>query len=147
MFLKPSIIILLCLTGILIIAGCARHQFYRASPEKKAEMIVKKITKELDLNEQQQTKLNQIKTDLLNKHTELHVTGGEFIDEIRSQISFSQIDQDKLNAIFKEKEDQFREMRTFAISKLAEFHAMLTPEQRGKLIEHMDKFKNCCPHH
>ena len=144
MFIKSSIIILLLLIGILIIAGCARHRFHKASPEKKVEMIVKKITKELDLDEQQQTKLNQIKTELLDKHKAFHETRSEFVDEIRSQISSSQIDQDKLNAMFTEKEDQFKEMRTFAISKFAEFHAVLTPEQRSKLVEHMDKFKERC---
>jgi Spy/CpxP family protein refolding chaperone len=146
MFIKSSIIILLILTGSLIIAGCGRHRFHRASPEKKAEWVVKKITKELDLDEQQQTKLNQIKTELLDKHKDFKGMHGELFSELRDQISSSQIDQDKLNTLFMEKEDQFREMHTFAISKFAEFHSMLTPEQRNKLVEHMDKFKEKCTH-
>lgn len=147
MFFKPAIIILLILFIILIIAGCARHRFYKASPEKKVEIIIKKITKELNLDEQQQTKLNQIKKELLSKHKAFHGMHSEFTEEMRAQISSSQIDQDKLNALFTEKEDQFSEMRTFAINKFAEFHAMLTPEQRIKLVEHMDKFKERCSHH
>jgi len=70
----------------------------------------------------------------------------EIWNEVNMQVKAENIDEEKLNALFAEKEMQFREMRTFLISKFTEFHEVLTANQRAELAEKMTKFKERWPH-
>lgn len=149
MFIKPSILIILVALLLLIVVfmtRCSSHRFHSQSPEKKAEWVVKKISNELNLDDNQKAKLNDIKSEFLTKHQSIGDMKSEIWDEMYKQVISEKIDEEKLNALFAEKETQFKDMRTFSISKFAEFHAMLTPEQRNELSEKMKKFKEKCPH-
>lgn len=143
MFIKPSILIVAAILLLLIaafIGGCSKHRFHKASPEKKAEWVTKKIASELDLDDAQRAKLDAIKNDLLAKHKSLKGSKEEVWNEVSGQIKSDNVDQDKLNAMFEGKETEFKEMRAFAVQKFSEFHAVLTLEQRQTLIEKVDKF-------
>jgi Spy/CpxP family protein refolding chaperone len=118
----------------------ARHHGGWVSPEKKADWLVEITAKELNLSADQKTKLNGIKDEILTKMQGFKGMREGVRDEILSQIKNQNVDQVKLNQLFGEKEAQFKEMRTFLIAKFTEFHDLLTPEQRTKLVEELDKF-------
>lgn len=147
MFFKPLILIVLTiLLTAAFMAGCSRYQFHSKSPENKAEWIVKKISSELDLDDNQKAKLDKIKSEILAKHQNFGGMKSEIWNEVLSQVKTEKIDEEKLNALLTDKETQFREMHTFMVSKFVEFHAILTPEQRIELAEKMTKFKEKYPH-
>ena len=149
MFTKPVILIVLAVLLLLIAAfavACAKHRFQSKSPEEKAEWVVQKISGELDLDEAQEAKLNEIKTELLAKHKSFKGDKEQIWDELHTQLRSDKIDQEKVNSIFTEKEAQFSEMRAFAVTKFAEFHAVLTPEQKNTLVEKLDKMHDRCRH-
>jgi Spy/CpxP family protein refolding chaperone len=144
MFIKPSILIIAAVILLLVaifIAGCAKHRFHSATPEEKAEWVVKKISSELDLEDAQKAKLETIKTDILARHREFGSAKSDIWNEVSSQIQSESVDQQKLNTLFSEKENQFKEMRVFMVAKFAEFHEILTQEQRTQLLEKMSKLK------
>lgn len=148
MFNKPTIVIAVVvalLVGMLLIVNCHRrmgHCFFHASSERRAEFIVKKISKELDLNDQQQTRLEQIKDEIITKKDEFKGVREDLFNAILTQIKSEKVDQDVLNQLFESKETQMKEMRGFMLTKLAEFHQMLEPEQKLRLAEKMEKFHN-----
>ena len=145
MFIKPAILIILAVLLLIIavfIAACSKHPFHHQSPEKKAEWVVKKISSELDLDESQNAKLEEIKSDILAKHQNFGGMKSEIWKEISTQVKSENINEEKLNALFADKEAQFKEMRTYLVTKIAEFHSILTPEQRLKLAEKMNDFHN-----
>jgi Spy/CpxP family protein refolding chaperone len=149
MFIKPSILIILAVLLLLIaifMTRCSSHRFHSQSPEKKAEWVVQKISNELDLDDNQKTKLDEIKSEVLAKHRNFSGVKSELWDEVYNQVHSEKIDEEKLNTLFAKKEAQFQDMRVFSVGKFAEFHAMLTPEQRDKLAEKMTKFKERCRH-
>ena len=143
---KPFIIVLVLfvfILGTLLMCNChrrSRHCFFHASPEKRANWIASKISKELKLNEEQKVKLNEIKTEFLAKKQEFKGSREEIFNAFTTQVKNDSFDQDALNQLFEAKELEMKEMRFFFISKLAEFHDVLEPEQRVKLAEKMNKF-------
>lgn len=146
MFFKPVLIVVAVILLLIILAGifgCSRRSSH-LSHEKRAEWIVKKISKELDLNDSQNAKLNEIKQDIFNKHQSFSASKSEIMDALKKQLRKDAIDETELNALFESKESEFKEMRTFVISRFAEFHAMLTPEQRAKLADKMSEFHDKC---
>ncbi len=129
--------------GAFLLAGChGRHCGWKNRPEQKAEHIVKRLAKELDLNEDQKTKLDKIKTEILLRKADFKVVHSGIHDEIFSQLKASSVDQGKLNQAFEDREAKMKELRTFLISEFAEFQAILTPNQREKLVAKLQEF---CP--
>ena len=140
MIIKSAVIGLIAIIVIgLFVAGCSKHRFYNKSPEEKAEWAVAKISSELDLDDGQKAKLDEIKAEVLAKHQNFAGMKTELWDEMHKQVTTDTIDEQKLNDLFAGKETQFSEMRTFMVSKFAEFHAVLTAEQRITLAEKMTK--------
>ena len=132
---KTKIIILaVIITVITSISfySCARKAW---TPEARAEKIVKKLVSKLNLNQEQTAKLYQIKNELLAKSKENRMKRVQIRNEIVSQIRGSSVDTEKINKVFSESEDKRIETRKYFITKFAEFHAVLTPEQRNKLAD------------
>ncbi len=141
MFIKSAVIAVIAIIIIgLFVAGCSKHRFYNKSPEEKAEWAAEKISSELDLDEGQKAKLDEIKSEVLAKHQSFGGMKKELWDEMNKQITTDTIDEQKLNDLFAGKETEFSEMRSFMVNKFAEFHSILTAEQRSVLAEKMTKF-------
>ncbi|HVO73808.1 MAG TPA: Spy/CpxP family protein refolding chaperone [Ignavibacteriaceae bacterium] len=126
----------------LIVNGCGHsimHHF--SSPEKKAELIVEHISDELDLSKSQEQKLNQIKDEIISKLKENKNKHEELFNTLLAEIKKDKIDEvlltNRLNEMGKDRE----EMHSFIVSKLAEFHSILTKEQREVLVQKMNEFK------
>jgi Spy/CpxP family protein refolding chaperone len=124
----------------LVFSGCSAS---RGQPlEKKATRIANRISKELDLTESQKAELNQIKDDIVGK-----IKSKENIaqrKEIRTaffeMFKGDSLTKEKLMDLYQKNEGAQKEMREFLMDKLAQFHKMLTPEQRTKFVDWMEKF-------
>lgn len=137
-----GLLFLVIIIGAFLISSCHRcvHPFHRTSPEKRAEWMVKKIANELDLNESQKKEVNRIKDEILAKHKSIKEDHHQMYETILAQVKGESVDETLLNQLFQDKEDQFKEMRSFMISKFAEFLKILTPAQREILIKKMNQF-------
>ena len=126
---------------LAITAGCHSPRADWHSPEKRAEWIVERTSKELNLNEQQRAKLNSIKNDILAKRNDFESIHSGILDEVLSEVKSETLNQEKLNKAFESREAKFKEMRSFLVSKFAEFHDMLNAEQRVKLSERLEALR------
>lgn len=139
--MKPFGITVLAATAVMAIGiaatGCDRP--CRPSPEKKADWMAKKIASKLDLNDAQKAKLSRIKEEVLarmkNESAGREKTGREAIALVKSD----RLDAAAVNRIFDEREAAMKRLKPFIVEKIVEFHAMLTPEQRAKLADYMEK--------
>jgi Spy/CpxP family protein refolding chaperone len=133
----------LIISGILL-AGCGPRHFFCATPEERAAMIVKKITCDLKLTKEQVEKVNKIKDEILARTKDLRdereAVHKEFMDLVKSD----KLDKNKLTVFVNKREDKIRALKPFFIDKMVEFHNILTPEQRVKAAEKMEKFHNWC---
>ncbi|MDH4127780.1 MAG: Spy/CpxP family protein refolding chaperone [Spirochaetota bacterium] len=137
-YLKPSIVTsILIFVAIFVLANCSGHHH---DPKARAEYMVKKLIDKLELDETQKAKLIKIKDEILAKRKSMHSNRKAIISKVIDQIKSDKIDQDELNKIFKANSKNRTEMRKFLIQKFAEFHEILSPKQRLKLVELVEKF-------
>ncbi len=141
---KGKIWIALGLILVLVIGGTSYFYFkYKySSPEERATWIVDKLGSRLDLSEDQKIKVNKIKDDILIHREKYKGDRKEVISELIAQIESDKVDQDKLNKLLDDKLNKIKESKSFVVTKLAEFHAILTPDQRIKLVEKLKRIKD-----
>jgi Spy/CpxP family protein refolding chaperone len=72
--------------------------------------------------------------DMREHHRGIH-------DEFARQFTNDTFDQEAIKTTLEEKLVELKGMTDFMITKVSEFHAILTPEQREKLVEHMREIK------
>lgn len=128
---------LLALTGF---AGANCRPWRHKSPEERAEWIVKRITKELDLNDAQQQTLGRIKDEFIAKHKASRPQMEAQFHALSELIRADSIDQAKLNEIRKKHKAHREAMENFLIEKATEFHKVLTPEQRARAADLVQKY-------
>ena len=133
-----TLFITACLIFILLTSlfGCHSNMNMLCSPKAfkdRVEKMTKKLSKELDLTDEQNNHLNIIKGDMIAKLSERKKHRAEMFTVIQEEIQKDSIDQRRLEKLFDDRK-QFREdMHRFMLNKFMEFHTMLTKEQRVKL--------------
>ncbi len=133
------IISLVC--GVALFSGCRRN-----SPAYKAEFMVDYVSETLDLTETQQDKLNDIKDELLEKGLQMRANHKVLHDEIMLQLRSDQIDQAALKKAVAEQRTQMEGLINLMIERLAEFHQMLSADQRAKLVAKLETLEKWHSH-
>jgi protein CpxP len=123
----------------IAIGGCATKRFLYKSPEKRAEFIVKKLTHTLDFTKDQVEKLNKIKSEILARTKNFRNDREDLYNQAIVLIKSDKLDANALNNWISRREQIRNELKPFIIDKIIEFHDMLTPEQKNKLAEKMEK--------
>jgi len=123
--------------------GCFRSQNW--TPEEKLAHVKSWATKELTLNEAQQVELERMLTAMAEKRAAMRGMHADFrkafVDEMRKE----QLRPEDLKQLVDARRPAFEEMLDVAAENLAAFHAMLTPEQREKLIAKLESHHGRCP--
>jgi len=132
---------LFAIIALFSLAGMnACRPWKHKSPEERAEWMVKRISKELDLNDTQKQALNRIKDEFVAKHKadrpQMEAQFAALSDLVRSDT----IDQAKLKDLRKKHQAHRESMENFFVEKAIEFHKVLTPEQRVKAADLMQKY-------
>jgi Spy/CpxP family protein refolding chaperone len=117
----------------LVVAGCSR------TPEQRAECYVKYMVKELKLDDAQKAKLEKIKDEFLAKRPEMIKTREETVKEANELMRSAEIDKARLDALAAKSQTHANDMVGFIASKFTEIHDLLTPDQREKLVAHIEK--------
>ncbi len=122
---------LLALVGVLAatvsVSGCSRK-----SPEQRADRMMGEIAAKLDLNDQQREKMNEMEQELLARIPAMQQTRQETYNQMITLMRSSLVDQNRLNQLAAKNRASADELISFIFSKYAEFHDLLTPEQRKK---------------
>ena len=125
--------------GTVLFAGCHGHGRHGGDPHKKADKIVDKMKNKLELNQDQEVKARKIAHEVADRAAEFRAMRKEVRQEALLQLRAAAVDEGALNQNLENQEAKFKELRTFMIQKFAEFHAVLTPEQREKLAAYLEK--------
>ena len=130
----PTFIMLAALSA-LVFAGCYR------TPEQRAAHFVDRISEELKLNDAQKVHLDKIKDEFLAKRLEMTKDRDEVYDVAIGLMKSDMIDRAKLDALTEKSQGRTGDAVKFFFAKFAEFHDMLTPEQRTKVTEHLKEHR------
>lgn len=131
--------------GVLLTVGSGflmwkRMGLFSNSPEERAAWVIRRVGHELHLEPKQVTHLNQIKDELLARRTKSDEDREAANRRILSQLQAEKMDPVELNKILDERMGASREMRQLLLSRVAEFHSTLTPQQKEILCRKAEHF-------
>ena len=138
--LKKTIysLVILAIISSLLLVSAYRHY----SPEKRTQWMMKKFTKDLNLNDSQKEQLDVFKTEMVMKGRELRVTYKNTMEELGLQLRSEEFDKQKVKDAVSRITAPQDEFISLFIEKLADFHSSLTAEQKTILAKKLDKMKN-----
>jgi len=113
----------------------------RHTPEQRAEKIVKVISRQLKLNDDQRAKLEAVKVELKAAREASKPTRAEVLDTLISQVNGKELDAQVLRGLMEQRRAEVDRVSPNVIAKLIEFHATLTEQQKQKLAARLTKFK------
>lgn len=105
------------------------------------------IAKQLNLDDEQKAKLDAVHEAMQQAREEFRKERVELFHEMAAQIKSDQLDQAKLLQLFEQRQAVMSQVAPQVIAKIAELHMMLTPEQKIKVIEHLEHMKEWRHHH
>jgi len=131
------------LTALLVFAvtGCCHK-----TPEQRAERMVQHLITTLKLDAAQGAQLEKMKEEFLAKRSDMIKMRQETMSDLKEIMISPQLDQARLNTRTEKIQAHTSDLIQFISAKFAEFHDMLTPEQRSKLVEEMEKHAQRAPH-
>jgi len=125
----------LMLLGFAVINGC-RHERHPGT-----EFMVDYLAEALDLNDAQRREVDNIRAELMAKGKGLKAAHHRAVDEVKGLLMADELDQERLNQLVAEHRSRMDELVDLAIGRLAEFHRTLSPQQKAKLVDKMEKFR------
>jgi Spy/CpxP family protein refolding chaperone len=129
--------VFITVTAVGITACGHRHH----SSEERAEWLVQRITDSLDLNDAQQAKLQAIKQEFEQGMKKYHEQRQAFYDRLLEDVQKPQLDKQLLLDMVDSRKQAYDEIAPRLIDKVIDFHASLNAEQKQKIVEHMQKFR------
>ena len=123
----------------ILFAGCGYHKFRKASPEKKAEYIVKHVADELDLTDEQIVKVNVIKDEVLAKFKPLRAEKAKMHKKVIDLITSDELDKNVVLDLMDKRHEKMKQLRPFIAEKIIDLHKILTSEQRQELADKLTK--------
>lgn len=128
---------IICVAFIgLAIAGPGSERWHR-SPEEKVEHLKAKISEKLELTDAQEETLNRIGEDIIAEHKQLEGMHETFKTNLMETLQKDSVTAEELKALFETKKPVIDDLMQMAAEHIAEFHAILTLEQRATLIAEM----------
>jgi Spy/CpxP family protein refolding chaperone len=121
--------------GLLTLTGC-RHPGH----QKGVLFMMDYLTEVMDLTDVQQQQLDEIQDELMAKAEDMRAEHKNMHATFVAQLKNESINKEQLKADIAEHRVQMDDFIDLAIERLAEFHQTLTPEQKDKLVNKIEKF-------
>ncbi len=132
------------LIGILILATAGAIVYARAGhfvPGLMLDGMKARMIENLELTPDQVEKVEAIINEIKDRIPDMREHHRGIHEVFARQFASETFDQEAIKSTLEEKLIELKDITDFMIAKVSEFHKILTPEQREKLIEHMQKIK------
>lgn len=120
---------------VIAVAACS------GKTERRSRRAIDRIAKKLDLTKEQKGKVKEISVDLSQKHGEMEKVRVEFHRDAISLMKSEEITDEELGRMIEKYRERADEMVSFLLTEYAEFHAVLTPAQREKVVAEIEKHR------
>ncbi|MCE3010611.1 MAG: periplasmic heavy metal sensor [Proteobacteria bacterium] len=131
---KKVLLVALGTVAVVGFTGCKR------GIEGKADHIVSKISRELDLNDAQRSELEKIKQEAITDMRATHPARKALATEVISQLQSDTINEGKIRDMMQSEDDKKKALREKYLTKVAAFAKTLNKEQKAELAKHLGKF-------
>ena len=103
---------------------------------------IDRIAEKLDLNGSQKDKLQAVQESFLEVRQAISQARGQTFEEVLDLVSSETLDQKQVQGIVKRHQSIVEDFTPNVTAKIADFHAMLTSEQKSRAAEFLQKWKN-----
>ena len=135
---KIAITALVLVISAFTITACGyRHH----DPAQRAEWMVQRMTDHLDLTEDQQARLRAIKTEIEASMKKYHDTRQQLFDRLAANIESPELDKQLLMEFVETRKQAYDDIAPRVIDKVIDFHASLNAEQKKKVADKMEHFR------
>lgn len=134
----------IAILGILGLSGFKYQDHgwgHHRDPVKHAEFMVEHVTDYLNLNDVQKQKLVAVKDELMTARRELRQQRTASLDELVKQIESDKLDKVAVDEMIERKIQTVTLMTPGILDRIVEFHGSLTPEQRQKVVEKLQHWR------
>ena len=144
-------ITVVAITGMAFTACHHRGAWYgdgtpdRAERERRIDYVKARIADRLELTDTQKSQLDQMIDDLKTKHDEIRSRRPEFKAQFIDALRQDHLEAAEISRLIDSRRPEFEDLLAMAAEQIAEFHNMLTPEQRAKLITELESHAERCP--
>lgn len=135
--MKIAIIVISVLAIVALAIGGCVHRY--KTPEKRAEYITQKITKKLDLNNEQKVRLEAVKNEMLSVRKQMHGKREATKANVQDLLSTPNFDQDKALSIVDGHVNEISTQAPQIVTALADFWDSLNPEQQSRIREKFEE--------
>ncbi|MDH5324921.1 MAG: Spy/CpxP family protein refolding chaperone [Gammaproteobacteria bacterium] len=126
------------LSGAVVAGVMHKHG---QTPEQHANAVVEKLNDKLELNQQQQIQLNQLKDEILRVHYDLHGDKVAHMDKVMSLIKEPTFNQGTALDLVNQKTRYVNDNAPAVITALGNFYDSLNPKQQQSLREKIQEHK------
>ncbi|HEX4925569.1 MAG TPA: Spy/CpxP family protein refolding chaperone [Bdellovibrionales bacterium] len=124
--------------AIGLLGGCKRG----CDAEGRADKVVGKLSRKLDLTEAQRAKLEDVKRAFLSARSKARAGRQQDLDTVKGLILSEKIEAAPVRALVDKHKQVFDENFNDVFAKAADFHASLTPEQKKEAVALIEKFSS-----
>ena len=110
------------------------------NPEQKAEKVVKRVSKKLELNDKQKEKLDKVKVKMLAIMKDRHSTKEDFHKDVKKLLTQDKVSEVEIKSLLDRKRNHIDQILPEVLPELIDFHASLEPTQKEKLAQFVEKF-------
>lgn len=108
------------------------------SAEQKVDFLKKRLIAEFNLSDSQAAELDEITADMAERHAEMHAGAQAFRAELIALLAQDQVSSTDITNLLESRRPAVQDMMAMLAEKIADFHAILTPEQRARLVAKLE---------
>lgn len=144
-------IILVAMAGMAISACHQRGAWHgdcapdQAERERRINYVKSRIADRLELTDTQKSELDRMIDDLKAKHDEIRSRRLEFKAQFIDALRQDYLEADDITRLIDSRRPEFEDLLATVAEKIAQFHNLLTPEQRTQLIDELESHGGRCP--
>ncbi len=132
----------LMLLGTVIAVGASKSHSGWCHSHDGGQRKMNRIAEKLDLNETQKTKLQGVHESLQEARQAMSEARAQTFEEVLDLIASDMLDQTRVQAIVKRHQAIVEDFTPRVTAKIADFHAVLSPEQKSKATEFLQQWKD-----
>ena len=131
----------LMVLGMAFAVGASKNHSGWCGSHGEGQGKIDRIANKLDLDVTQKDKLQAVQESFLEVRQAISQARGQTFDEVLDLVSSDTLDQSRVQGIVKRHQSIVEEFSPKVTAKIADFHAALTPEQKSKAAEFLQKWK------
>lgn len=137
--MKTFVIVTLIVAGLLMVGVAVAKKQGFCDAEGRADWMVDRISQRLELDADQQSKLEQLRDRLMVLREQFHEARSESRDTVSELLAAPTLDQDRVQALFDQRHSAMADNSGDIIAAIAEFSDSLNDEQRDTVREWMER--------